>query len=139
MKSYWNVECSNCSLTLRLTVEEKDVGKTVEAICPQCKTQTKTTIGVPVSEEDLQEISPELKQKMVELAEKITANPEIAEIMEAIRDEGFGVFFVMGLYERIVGKKAKPVPKVDEDGNVKVGTFTQKDEEELRKFFKIEL
>lgn len=137
-KNYWNVECSNCGLTLRLTVEEKDFGKTVEAICPKCRTQTKTTIGVPVTEEDFP-ISPELEQKMVELGEKITTDPEIAKIIEAIKDEGFGTFFAMGFYERKSSKKAKVSQKVDEDGKIKVGTFTDKDKEDFKKFFKIEL
>jgi predicted nucleic-acid-binding Zn-ribbon protein len=136
--NYWNVECSNCGLSLRLTVKEKDFGKTVEAICPKCRTQTKTTIGVSVMEEELQ-ISPELEQKMMALTEKITTDPEIAAIMESIREEGFGIMFAMGLYERKVAKKVKPQPKVDKDGKVKVGTFTDEDKENFKKFFKIEL
>lgn len=76
---------------------------------------------------------------MAELAEKITTNPEIAAIMESIRDEGFGVFFAMGFYERRSAKKVEPKPKVDSDGKIKVGTFTEEDEENFKKFFNIKL
>jgi len=140
MKDHWNVECSKCGLTLRLTVEEEDIGRTVEAICPECKTKTKTTIGVPVLEEDFR-IPPKLEQKMAELAEKITTDPEIAGIVGAIRDEGFGVMLAMGIYKKTPNNEAveTPIPKVDENGEVKAGTFTKEDEENFKKCFKIEL
>jgi hypothetical protein len=138
-KNFWNVECSNCGQTLRLTVEDKNLGRTVEAICPKCGHQTRTTLGVPATEEDIPNMPPELEQKMMALGERITTDPEIAAIMESIRDEGFGVFFAMGLYERKSTKKIEPKPRVDKDGKVKVGTFTEEDKQNFKKFFKIEL
>src|SRR3989344_5552479 len=124
-KNFWNVECSNCGQTLRLTVEDKNLGKTVEAICPKCGSQTRTTIGVPTTEEELPDMPPELEQKLMALGEKITTDPEIAAIMESIRDSGFGVMFAMGLYQRKSAKKTEPKPRVDSNGKIKVGTFTE--------------
>ena len=137
MENHWNVECANCGLTLRLTVKEKDFGKTVKAICPRCKTQTRTTVGMPKIEEDV--IPPNLELLVAELTEKIATNPEVAKIVDAIKDVGFSTFLAMGFCEIYPGRKTKPTPKVDRDGKIKVGTFTDEDKENFKKFFKIDL
>lgn len=138
-KNFWYIDCSNCGQTLRLTVEDKNMGMAVEAICPKCGHQTRTTIGLQATEEDIPDMPHELGQKIIELLEKITTNPEIAAIREAIQDQGFGVLLAIGLYEQKSAKKTEPKPRVGKDGNVRVGTFTEADKENFKKLFKIKL
>jgi len=75
-------------------VEDKDLGRTVEAICPKCKKQTPTTIGVPAVEEELK-IPSELKEKVVALVDKIMGNSDICDLIQSIREDGHNIFFVI--------------------------------------------
>ena len=139
-KNFWNVDCVHCGQHLWLTVEDKDLGRMVEAICPKCKKQTPTTIGVSVvNAEEEPDIPLGVRQKVEALAEKLIGDPEIGNLVRSIHEDGFGFLFAIGIYECDGVKKFSMTPKVDKDGKIAVGTFTEDDEEAFRKAFRIKL
>ncbi len=129
-EKFWEVDCINCGATLQIPYEDEDLGHTVAAVCPNCRTQIETTIGVPVTGGSV--ISPELEHKLTQLTTKLKTDPEIDLIMRSIRDEGFGVFVGLGLYSLKSTGQVEPTPKVDQDGKIKVGTFTEEDAKQFR-------
>ena len=47
-----HVQCPGCGVKLRLTISEKDYGKTVEITCSKCGVKCRTTIPPPAAQKE---------------------------------------------------------------------------------------
>jgi len=56
-KGFRLVQCPSCSTKLRLSISEKQYGKTLEVTCPKCHTKCRTTIPIPPA--DVEQKEPE--------------------------------------------------------------------------------
>ena len=141
---FWNLRCSSCNKALRLSFPESKLGKTVEAICPDCGAKTKTTIGISKPDQpeehlgfqsEFDNVPPKIKKAIDDIWRVAKDNPEIQQSVKLIRDEGFGLGIVIALFrEKCANNAVSPESKVGPDGEIKPGTFTEKDEEEFREF-----
>jgi hypothetical protein len=146
---YWNVPCSNCNTTLRLSVSENDLGKTVDAICPRCGRNTRTVIGGKINaaqpqpqsfEGGVNALPAEVEEAFKGIIYKIKRDPDIHNDVELLLKAGFSFMLVAGLIKREPNEtEPSTCQKVGLDGEIKPGTFSHKDEEDFSKFFRIKL
>lgn len=135
----WNIECLNCGQNLRLTVPDEKLGKTVEAICPKCGSKTRTTIAI---KGEVSSFGPDLpdgaKEAFDSIIERIKNDPEITAAVERIQGFGFASMMIFALI-KTGDAESNPEIKVDQDGNIKPGTFSASDKQMFHKAFKIKL
>lgn len=148
----WHLQCGFCSQNLRILVPDEKLGKTLDVTCPVCERETRITIGgVPDEALDL------LSQKYVwdpnlpydvneaakEIVSRVSGDPAIRKAFKVISNAGLSPTFLFAILSRENGDKPPENPKfenrVDANGDIKPGTFSPSDDEELKRIFKIKL
>jgi len=137
-EQFWNFNCRYCGRHLKLTVQENNLGNKVEVLCQGCGQQTSTIIGTIEKRENV-DLPLEVKQKIEKLTKEIQENSDILNLVESIWQDGFSLMLAVGVYENRFNNETIFIPKVDSDGKITDGTFTETDEEAFRKAFRIKL
>ncbi len=126
---------------------------TVDATCPECGAKTRTTLGVPdtqtESAPELYEeggfgyLPPEAQQAADTILKRVKNDPEILEAVNTLFRLGFAPAMVLAILKLPEGAEPQPNLKVetrvDDQGNIKAGTFSEEDADEFQKIFKIKL
>lgn len=145
-----NFECPACGQKLRFAFKEEHAGKTVEVRCPTCGTHIKKDVGPPLAppeppqdlpDEEIFEkhsdVSEDVERAMKDIKERIQSDPVIRERLKQIRGSGYTFAFALMLYDK--GETGQAAPKVDKEGNIEEGVFSDEDKRKFRETFRINL
>ena len=103
-KGFQFVPCE-CGKTLRLTVSEKNYGKEVVTVCPNCKKKHRVTISPPeIPNEsvnaDFEEIKPYvemLTEKLNQILQDAGERKDIAGLRALFAEKGFNIGLIVSL------------------------------------------
>jgi hypothetical protein len=123
---YQYVPCStrDCRNMLRLSVSEKDFGRTVDAICSTCGAKSQVVL---MDQKKLEGLVERLASAMTKA---VSESDEVSEAREALHEAGIAmkVSFIGEFASILQREPPKPAqPKVREDGKVEIGTFSSED------------
>ena len=115
-KEYQYIPCP-CGKTLRISISEKDCGKTIEATCPECGRKPQAVIV---------DLGALIQRLDIALKRAIGGSEEVLGAVRDLLQAGFEIDPMLLMKIVPISWPPGPEPKV-EGGEIKPGTFSDED------------